>query len=263
MSKRIERFCDFTESLTKEGPYGGTAQCHPKMRVNKDGACIEAAVGQCIRCKRDFCDEHKALFSHLKLELGSYCHVWKIPVCEFCGGDSITGKFKLSEEQKKMAEQLIKSISQSFALIGKAKRAPKATMSFHSKAKVKQASKSEPDTSPEEKLLRAIFGETLFTSLGPIHNEVNGVKLRDTIFTLLSDSHFTEREVKVIRMRFGFDDSLGKSQTLDQVKIPFDVTRERIRQIEGKALRKLRHPIRTRQLKPYLQLSEPLHLRKP
>ena len=109
---------------------------------------------------------------------------------------------------------------------------------------------TELDTSPEEKLLRAIFGEPL----GPIHNEVNGVKLRDKIFTLLSDPLFVEREVKVIRMRFGFDDPLGKSQTLDKVKVPFGVTRERIRQIEGKALRKLRDSTRTSQLKPYIQI---------
>jgi hypothetical protein len=104
--------------------------------------------------------------------------------------------------------------------------------------------------SPEEKLLHTIFGEPVYPQ--PIRIEIDGVKLRDKIFLVLSDPIFSEREIKVLRMRFGFDDALGKGQTLDQVKIPFNVTRERIRQIEGKALRKLRHPSRTRQLKPYL-----------
>lgn len=60
----------------------------------------------------------------------------------------------------------------------------------------------------------------------------------------------TEREQKVLRMRFGFDD--GKPRTLEEVGREFRVTRERIRQIEGKALRKLRHPIRSRRLRDYL-----------
>ena len=60
----------------------------------------------------------------------------------------------------------------------------------------------------------------------------------------------TEREEKVIRLRFGLDD--GKSKTLEEVGQIFGVTRERIRQIEAKALRKLRHPSRSRKLKDYM-----------
>ena len=60
----------------------------------------------------------------------------------------------------------------------------------------------------------------------------------------------SEREQKVLRMRFGFDD--GKPKTLEEVGREFQVTRERIRQIEGKALRKLRHPSRSRRLRDYL-----------
>ena len=60
----------------------------------------------------------------------------------------------------------------------------------------------------------------------------------------------TEREQKVLRLRFGMND--GRARTLEEVGKEFDVTRERIRQIEAKALRKLRHPSRSRKLKDYL-----------
>jgi RNA polymerase primary sigma factor len=61
----------------------------------------------------------------------------------------------------------------------------------------------------------------------------------------------TEREEKVLRLRFGLDD--GKPRTLEEVGKKFNVTRERIRQIEAKALRKLRHPSRSKRLKDYLE----------
>ncbi len=60
----------------------------------------------------------------------------------------------------------------------------------------------------------------------------------------------TEREEKVLRLRFGLDD--GRTRTLEEVGKEFNVTRERIRQIEAKALRKLRHPSRSKKLKDYL-----------
>lgn len=60
----------------------------------------------------------------------------------------------------------------------------------------------------------------------------------------------TEREQKVLRLRFGLDD--GRPRTLEEVGRQFNVTRERIRQIEAKALRKLRHPSRSKKLKDYL-----------
>lgn len=63
-------------------------------------------------------------------------------------------------------------------------------------------------------------------------------------------STLTEREQKVLRLRFGMND--GRARTLEEVGKEFDVTRERIRQIEAKALRKLRHPSRSRKLKDYL-----------
>ncbi len=61
----------------------------------------------------------------------------------------------------------------------------------------------------------------------------------------------TEREQKVLKLRFGLDD--GRARTLEEVGKQFDVTRERIRQIEAKALRKLRHPSRSKKLKDYLE----------
>ncbi len=76
-------------------------------------------------------------------------------------------------------------------------------------------------------------------------------------FTLLKEqlvevlSTLTEREQKVLRLRFGLDD--GRARTLEEVGKEFNVTRERIRQIEAKALRKLRHPSRSRKLKDYLE----------
>lgn len=75
-------------------------------------------------------------------------------------------------------------------------------------------------------------------------------------FTLLKEQlvevlgTLTEREQKVLRLRFGLDDS--RARTLEEVGKEFNVTRERIRQIEAKALRKLRHPSRSRKLKDYL-----------
>ena len=61
----------------------------------------------------------------------------------------------------------------------------------------------------------------------------------------------TEREAKVLRMRFGID--MNTDHTLEEVGRQFSVTRERIRQIEAKALRKLRHPSRSEQLKSFIE----------
>ena len=76
-------------------------------------------------------------------------------------------------------------------------------------------------------------------------NEMLKDEIADVLLTL------TEREEKVIRLRFGLED--GKSRTLEEVGQMFGVTRERIRQIEAKALRKLRHPSRSRKLKDYME----------
>ena len=69
-------------------------------------------------------------------------------------------------------------------------------------------------------------------------------QLEDVMSTL------TPREEKVLKLRFGLED--GKTRTLEEVGREFQVTRERIRQIEAKALRKLRHPSRSKKLRDYM-----------
>ena len=72
--------------------------------------------------------------------------------------------------------------------------------------------------------------------------------LKEQINQVLST--LTEREEQVLRLRFGLED--GRSRTLEEVGKKFNVTRERIRQIEAKALRKLRHPNRSNKVRDYL-----------
>jgi len=85
------------------------------------------------------------------------------------------------------------------------------------------------------------------TSLAPTEATSHQL-LKEQIDKVLDE--LTEREKKVLQLRFGLRD--GHARTLEEVGREFDVTRERIRQIEGKALRKLRHPTRSRKLKGYL-----------
>ena len=76
--------------------------------------------------------------------------------------------------------------------------------------------------------------------------------LRDEVNDVLKT--LTAREAKVIRLRFGLTDD-GAQRTLEEVGAFFNVTRERIRQIEAKALRKLRHPSRSKKLRPFLDAT--------
>ena len=85
------------------------------------------------------------------------------------------------------------------------------------------------------------------SSLSPM-DSASATMLKEELETAMES--LTERERKVIRLRFGLDD--GKTRTLEEVGKEFEVTRERIRQIEAKALRKLRHPSRSRKLKDFL-----------
>ena len=111
--------------------------------------------------------------------------------------------------------------------------------------------------SQEPVSLETPIGEEEDSHLGDLILDVNvPVPAHAAAFTLLKEQlvevlgTLTDREQKVLRLRFGLDD--GRARTLEEVGKEFSVTRERIRQIEAKALRKLRHPSRTRKLKDYL-----------
>ena len=111
--------------------------------------------------------------------------------------------------------------------------------------------------SQEPVSLETPIGEEEDSHLGDFIQDDNvPVPAEAAAFTLLKEQlvevlgTLTEREQKVLRLRFGLDD--GRARTLEEVGKEFNVTRERIRQIEAKALRKLRHPSRSRKLKDYL-----------
>ena len=112
--------------------------------------------------------------------------------------------------------------------------------------------------SQEPVSLETPIGEEEDSHLGDFIKDENvPVPAEAAAFSLLKEqlvevlSTLTEREQKVLRLRFGLDD--GRARTLEEVGREFQVTRERIRQIEAKALRKLRHPSRSRKLKDYLE----------
>ena len=111
--------------------------------------------------------------------------------------------------------------------------------------------------SQEPVSLETPIGEEEDSHLGDfIQDENVPVPADAAAFTLLKEQlvevldTLTDREQKVLRLRFGLDD--GRARTLEEVGREFNVTRERIRQVEAKALRKLRHPSRSRKLKDYL-----------
>jgi RNA polymerase primary sigma factor len=110
--------------------------------------------------------------------------------------------------------------------------------------------------------LQSPVGETEDTNFGDfIEDKAAENPSERTSYTLLKDKlgdvlgSLTERERKVLELRFGLGD--GYSRTLEEVGRQFEVTRERIRQIEAKALRKMRHPTRIRQLTGFLETEQP------
>ena len=112
--------------------------------------------------------------------------------------------------------------------------------------------------SQEPVSLETPIGEEEDSHLGDFIQDDNvPVPADAAAFTLLKEqleevlAPLTEREQKVLTLRFGLED--GRARTLEEVGKEFNVTRERIRQIEAKALRKLRHPSRSRKLKDYLE----------
>ncbi|MBV1770419.1 MAG: sigma-70 family RNA polymerase sigma factor, partial [Candidatus Desulforudis sp.] len=106
--------------------------------------------------------------------------------------------------------------------------------------------------------LETPIGEEEDSHLGDfIEDQDAQAPAEEASFTLLREQldevlkTLTEREQRVLRLRFGLDD--GRARTLEEVGQKFGVTRERIRQIEAKTLRKLRHPSRSKKLKDYLE----------
>ena len=105
--------------------------------------------------------------------------------------------------------------------------------------------------------LETPIGEEEDSHIGDFLEDETATAPSDTVaFTMLKEQlisvldTLTPREEKVLRLRYGIDD--GRPRTLEEVGKEFNVTRERIRQIEAKALRKLRHPSRSKRLKDFL-----------
>jgi len=134
------------------------------------------------------------------------------------------------------------------------------------------------ELTPEEKLVCAIFGEPAWLE-GVRHflSDDERKAIKDLLEEFVAKHHdrprphlgaqpasrtYCERGVKVLRLRFGFEPRTeaekvkphsSDARTLDETKVYLGVTRERIRQIEAKTLRLLRHPVYSRKLKPYLE----------
>jgi len=105
--------------------------------------------------------------------------------------------------------------------------------------------------------LETPIGEEEDSHIGDFLEDESAIAPSDTVaFTMLKEQlisvldTLTPREEKVLRLRYGLDD--GRPRTLEEVGKEFNVTRERIRQIEAKALRKLRHPSRSKRLKDFI-----------
>ncbi len=157
-----------------------------------------------------------------------------------------------------MVEQINKVMRESRRLMQKLNREPKPEeiakeLNWHA-GRVRHIMKLAQDPIS----LETPVGEDGDTSLGdfvPDHTSVS--PLKTTVDTLLREQlesvlkTLNQREEKVVRLRFGLDD--GRERTLEEVGNMFNVTRERIRQIECKALKKLRHPVRARLLRDYLK----------
>ncbi len=157
-----------------------------------------------------------------------------------------------------MVEQINKVMRESRRLLQKLNREPKPEeiakeLNWHA-GRVRHIMKLAQDPIS----LETPVGEDGDTSLGDFVPDQTSVSpLKTTVDTLLREQLETvlktlnQREEKVVRLRFGLDD--GRERTLEEVGNMFNVTRERIRQIECKALKKLRHPVRARLLRDYLK----------
>lgn len=102
------------------------------------------------------------------------------------------------------------------------------------------------DSNSKAKLFDRNLSEETILSDEDALSTVQKNALKEEVASVLSK--LTPKEERVLRLRYGFD---GHERTLEEVGAEFNVTRERIRQIEGKALRKLRHPSKAKKLKEY------------
>ena len=156
-----------------------------------------------------------------------------------------------------MIEQINKVIRESRQLIQKFGREPTAEEIAERLGWTVARVKGIRSVARDPISLETPIGDDEETMLGDfIEDRESGNPANKTSYTLLQElinevlSTLPEKEQKVLRMRFGLDD--GYSHTLEEVGYVFNVTRERIRQIEAKALRRLKHPTRSRKLKDYL-----------
>ena len=157
-----------------------------------------------------------------------------------------------------MVEQINKVVKESRHLLQKQGREPTAEELANRLSWPISKVKTVLRASQDPVSLETPIGEESDSHLGDfIENKSVASPLRTTTFYLLRDQFrkilgsLSYQEERVLRLRFGLDD--GYPRTLEEVGLEFDVTRERIRQIEAKALRKLRHPTRSRKLKDYLE----------
>ena len=239
MSVRKERFCDF---MIEEKPdYMGHIPKPTKQ-------CTNSATGTCFFCKRDYCTDHRDYSDEVKLKLEGFKQDFSkvLPCCKECRGrrpynpDPVVLKYfdKCWFAIRKNIRAEIKS-ARATAEAAREKRRATAAAKLEPKAEVAEAVVEAEDAKPE-----------VNKEMAPIEDQI------DEIFSSLSP-----REQRVLQLRFGLED--GQSRTLEEVGKEVKVTRERIRQIEAKALRKLRHPSRSRHLKDYLDEEKPHDLYTP
>jgi len=238
MSVRKERFCDFM--IEGKPDYLGDI---PKPTEQ----CANRAIGICFFCKRDYCREHGATYNEVKLFLEGFKQGFRkdLPCCKKCEGrlpynpDAVVLKhFErcwLAIKRNIRAE--IKS-ARTRAEAAREKRRARAAK-LEPKAEGPEAVAEAADAKPE------------------VNKEMPTIE--DQIDEVLSN--LSPREQRVLQLRFGLED--GRGRNLEEVGKEFGVTRERIRQIEAKALRKLRHPSQSRKLKGYLDEEKPHDQRAP
>ncbi len=145
----------------------------------------------------------------------------------------IYAKFMRERGREPMPEEVAKIMGLSVARVSEILRAIQEPVSLET-----------PILSEEKELKDVIVDEKALSPFKALENSEAATRIEQVLSSL------TEREEKIIRMRFGI--GVGSEHTLEEVGKYFNLTRERIRQIEIKALKKLRHPARSRQLKEYV-----------